>query len=95
MACISIVGVLVVSLIHLLARFGAKIILGYTCIPTQSSAAPRIISQQHSGGLEVICEEHDINHRINILLDSPKSLIVVAIFVYRKGKLVDNVTEMG
>ena len=94
-ACTSIVRILAVSLIRLLARFGAKIILVFTGIPTRSSVAPRMISQQHSGGLEVICEEHDLNHGINIPLDSPKSLIVVAIFVSRKGKLVDNPTAMG
>ena len=92
-ACISIVRILAVTLNPLLARLAAKIILVFTRLPTRSSAAPRMISQQHSGGLEVICEDHDLNHRINIPVDSPKTLIVVAIFVYRKEELVNDPTQ--
>ena len=73
-ACTSIVRMLAVSSIHLLARLGAKIILVFTGIPTQSSAAPRMIIQQHSGGLEVICEEHDLSYWIP-LSHSPISFI--------------------
>ena len=80
-ACTSIVQVVAVSLLHLLALLQAKIILVITSIPTQSSAAPRMISQQHSGGLEVICEERDLNHSSNIPLDCPKSVIVVATLI--------------
>ena len=47
----------------------------------------------NSGGLEVICEDHDLNHRINIPVDSPKTLIVVVIFVYRKEELVNDPTQ--
>ena len=61
-ACTSIVRMLAVNSIHLLARLGAKIILVFTGLPTRNSAAARMISQQHSGGLEVICEEHNLSH---------------------------------
>ena len=62
-ACTSIVRLLAVSSIHLLARLQPKIILACIGLPTRSSAAPRMISQQHSGGLELICEEHDLNQK--------------------------------
>ena len=84
-ACTSIVRLLVVISIHLLARFIPKIILVITGLAIRSSAAPRIIGQQHSGGLEVICEEHK-----NPLGDDPISFIVVVIFLYWKEKPVDD-----
>ena len=84
-ACTSIVRMLAVNSIHLLVRFRAKIVSAFMGLPTRNSAARRMISQQHSGGLEVICEEHK-----NPLGHGPMSFIVVVIFLYWKGKPVDD-----
>ena len=54
--CTLIVSLLAVSLIHLPARFRPSIILVCIYRPTRISTAPRMICQQHSGGLKVICE---------------------------------------
>ena len=56
-----------------------------------------MISQQHSGGLEVICEEHDFSHCTNIPLDCPKSVIAIATLIrLSEGKTRRyNETEMG
>ena len=93
----SIVGIVAVSSIQLLARFRAKIILAIIGLSTRSSAAPRMISQQHSGGLEVICEVRDLNHSSNIPLDCPKSVIVVAALIpSSEGKTRRyNATQLG